>query len=55
MSRYYVTAKIAQLDLGATVEAENQYMATIKFVDEYKHKLRCDNEKITVLEVEDTQ
>ena len=44
MKKYYVTGQIAFLDVGAEVEAENPFMAAIKFKETYEQSLNFDDE-----------
>lgn len=53
MKSFYVSAQIAQLDLGATVLAENQHMASIAFKDTYEYSLRFSDHKLRILGVEE--
>lgn len=52
MGDYYVSAKIAKLDLGAKITEENPYMAAIAFKDTYDHLLKFGNHKLEILEVD---
>ncbi|MBF7094282.1 hypothetical protein IYQ92_03245 [Streptococcus sp. HF-1907] len=53
MRKFYVSGKIAQLDLGAEMDAENPYMAAISFKERYAHLLNFGSHDLQVLEVED--
>ena len=52
-SKYYVTSQIAFLDVGAEVEAENPFMAAIKFKETYEPSLHFGVHSLHVLEVEE--
>ena len=53
MNKYYVTGQIAFLDVGAEVEAENQFMAAVKFKENYEESLNFGVHSLHVLEVEE--
>lgn len=53
MKIYYVSAKIAKLDLGAKIYAENPYMAAVAFKECYDHLLKFGSHTTQVLEVEE--
>lgn len=53
MNKYYVTGRIAFLDVGAEVEAENPFMAAIKFKETYEPSLHFGVHSLHVLEVEE--
>ena len=53
MSKYYVTGQIAFLDVGAEVDAENQFMAGIKFKETYEPLLDFGVHVLHVIEVEE--
>ena len=53
MNKYYVTGQIAFLDVGAEVEAENPFMAAIKFKENYEESLNFGVHSLHVLEVEE--
>lgn len=53
MKKFYVSGQIAQLDLGATVLAENQHMASIVFKSTYDHLLRFGDHNLRILGVEE--
>lgn len=53
MNKYYVTGRIASLDVGAEVEAENPFMAAIKFKKTYEPTLDFGFHSLHVLEVEE--
>ena len=53
MKKYYVTGQIAFLDVGAEVEAENPFMAAIKFKKTYEPSLHFRVHSLHVLEVEE--
>lgn len=52
MGDYYISAKIAKLDLGAKITEENPYMAAIAFKETYNHLLNFGNHKLEILGVE---
>lgn len=52
MNKYYVTGKIAQLDLGAEIEAVNSFMAGIKFKETYKCLLSFGSHELLILDAE---
>lgn len=53
MHKYYVTGQIAFLDVGAEVEAENPFMAAVKFKETYEPSLHFGVHSLHVLEVEE--
>ncbi|MFA1315465.1 hypothetical protein ACDK62_10280 [Streptococcus dysgalactiae] len=53
MTKYYVSAKIANLDIGAETEAQNQHMAPIAFKEMYAHLLKFGNHELIILGVEE--
>ena len=53
MNKYYVTGQIAFLDVGAEVEAENPFMAAVKFKETYEPSLHFGVHSLHVLEVEE--
>ncbi|HEQ4752426.1 TPA: hypothetical protein VG240_001690 [Streptococcus pyogenes] len=53
MTKYYVSAKIANLYIGAETEAENQHMAPIAFKETYDHLFRFGSHKLIILGVEE--
>ena len=53
MEKYYVTRHITFLVVGAEVEAENPFMAAIKFMEMYEPSLRLGVHSLHVLEVEE--
>ncbi|HEL1905456.1 hypothetical protein ACYKKI_03640 [Streptococcus suis] len=53
MPKYYVTGKIAQLDIGAEIEAETSYMAAIVFEKTYDPRLHFGTHQMLVSEVEE--
>ena len=53
MKKYYVTGQIAFLDVGAEVEAENPFMASIKFKETYEPSLHFGVHSMHVFEVEE--
>lgn len=53
MKKYYVTGQIAFLDVGAEVEAENPFMAAVKFKETYEPSLHFGVHSLHVLEVEE--
>lgn len=55
MKKYYVSGKIASLDLGAEVEANNPYTAAIKFNERYAPILDFGVNELEVREVEEVE
>ncbi|WP_175879880.1 hypothetical protein [Streptococcus thalassemiae] len=55
MRCFYVSGKIADLDLGSEINAENSFMAAIKFVKRYTDLLNFGSNEIKVSEVEEVQ
>lgn len=55
MRCFYVSGKIADLDLGSEINAENSFMAAIKFVKRYTDLLKFGLNEIKVSEVEEVQ
>lgn len=53
MNKYYITGKIANLDLGATIHADNPFMAAIEFKERYENLLNFGSHPLQVLEVEE--
>ena len=53
MNKYYVTGQISFLDVSAEVEAENPFMAAIKFKERYEPTLGYGVHSLHVLEVEE--
>ena len=53
MKKYYVTRQITFLVVGAEVEAENPFMAAIKFKETYEPSLHFGVHSLHVLEVEE--
>ena len=53
MRYFYVSGKIADLDLGSEINAENSFMAAIEFVKRYTDLLKFGLNEIKVLEVEE--
>lgn len=53
MPKYYVTGKIAQLDIGAEMSSDNAYMAAIVFKERYNPLLNFGTHQMVVLEVEE--
>lgn len=53
MPKFYVTGKIASLDIGAEIDSENQFMAAIEFRERYDKLLEFGLHKIQVIEVEE--
>lgn len=53
MNKYYVSAKIANLDIGAEVEAENQFMAGLLFKETYDKCLYFGKHCLVIEEVEE--
>lgn len=53
MRCFYVSGKIADLDLGSEINAENSFMAAIEFVKRYDSLLKFGLSEIKVLEVEE--
>ena len=53
MKKYYVTGQISSLDVGAEIEAENPFMAAIKFKETYEPSLLFGVHSLHVLEVEE--
>lgn len=56
MKKYYVSGKIARLDIGSEIEAENQYAAAIKFNELYS-LLLCNFgvHELKIMEVEEVR
>lgn len=56
MKKYYVSGKIARLDIGSEIEVENQYAAAIKFNELYS-LLLCNFgvHELKITEVEEVQ
>ena len=50
---YYVSANRDNLDLGMKIEAENTFMAAIKFKETYEPSLHFGVHSMHVLEVEE--
>lgn len=55
MRCFYVSGKIASLDLGSEINAENSFMAAIEFVKRYADLLKFGAHEIKVSEVEEVQ
>ncbi|AGS05896.1 hypothetical protein KJR06_04820 [Streptococcus lutetiensis] len=55
MKKYYVSGKIAALDLGAEVEVSNPYAAAIKFNERYAPLLKFGVHELEVREVEEVE
>lgn len=55
MINYYVSGKIATLDLGATIIAENPFMAAIVFKERYDKLLDFGSHTLQVTDVEEVQ
>lgn len=55
MRCFYVSGKIADLDLGSEINAENSFMAAIEFVKRYTDLLKFGAHEIKVSEVEEVQ
>ncbi|MFC5630102.1 MULTISPECIES: hypothetical protein [Streptococcus] len=55
MINYYVSGKIATLDLGATISAENPFMAAIVFKERYDKLLDFGSHTLQVIDVEEVQ
>ena len=55
MKNYYVSGKIASLDLGANISAENPFMAAIVFKERYSHLLDFGSHILQVIGVEEVQ
>ncbi|MBZ2152835.1 hypothetical protein K1I86_09125 [Streptococcus cristatus] len=55
MRCFYVSGKIADLDLGSEINAENSFMAAIEFVKRYADLLKFSSNEIKVSEVEEVQ
>lgn len=53
MKNFYVSGRIAQLDLGAEVSAGNIYMAPIIFNRRYAHLLDFGSHELVILDVEE--
>lgn len=53
MRCFYVSGKIADLDLGSEINAENSFMAAIEFVKRYTDLLKFGPNEIKVSEVEE--
>ena len=53
--KYYVSGKIAALDLGAEVEVSNPYAAAIKFNERYAPLLKFGVHELEVREVEEVE
>lgn len=53
MAKFYVSGKVARLDIGAEIEAENPYMAAIVFENTYEPLLHFGTHQMYVLEVEE--
>ena len=53
MRCFYVSGKIADLDLGSEINAENSFMAAIGFVKGYTDLLKFCSNEIKVSEVEE--
>ena len=53
MRCFYVSGKIANLDLGSEINAENSFMAAIEFVKRYADLLKFGSNEIKVSEVEE--
>ena len=53
MNKYYVTGRIKFLDVGAEVEAENPFMAAIKFKETYEPTFDFGVHCLHVLEVDE--
>ncbi|MFS9354701.1 hypothetical protein QM362_07595 [Streptococcus oralis subsp. tigurinus] len=53
MRCFYVSGKIADLDLGSEIYAENSFMAAIEFVKRYASLLKFGSNEIKVSEVEE--
>ncbi|BBP09859.1 hypothetical protein [Streptococcus sp. 116-D4] len=53
MRCFYVSGKIADLDLGSEINAENSFMAAIEFVKRYTGLLKFGSNEIKVSEVEE--
>lgn len=55
MRCFYVSGKIADLDLRSEINAENSFMAAIEFVKRYTDLLKFGSNEIKVSEVEEVQ
>lgn len=55
MKSYYVSGKIATLDLGATISAENPFMAAIVFKERYDKLLDFGSNILQVIDVEEVR
>lgn len=53
MKKFYVSGRIAQLDLGANVDADNKYMAPIVFKETYDRLLSFGSNELLILGVEE--
>lgn len=53
MRCFYVSGKIADLDLGSEINAENSFMVAIEFVKRYTDLLKFGAHEIKVSEVEE--
>lgn len=51
MTKFYVTGKVARLDIGAEIEAENPYMAAIVFEKTYEPLLHFGTNQMVVSDV----
>lgn len=52
MEKYYVSAKIANLDLGAEIIEKNPYMAAVTFKETYSHLLNFGSNPLEILDVD---
>lgn len=53
MKNFYVSGRIAQLDLGANVDADNKHMAPIVFKETYDRLLSFGSNELLILGVEE--
>ncbi|MGG8343405.1 hypothetical protein [Streptococcus uberis] len=53
MKNFYVSGRIARLDLGAEVSAENVYMAPVVFKETYNRLLDFGSHELLILGVEE--
>lgn len=56
MKKYYVSGKVANLDVGSEIEAKNKYQAAIEFHKLYSEIEDCFGlDELEIAEVEEVQ
>ena len=55
MKKYYVSGKVANLDVGSEIEAKNKYQAAIEFHKLYSEIEDCFLDELEITEVEEVR